>query len=121
MTPSELRARTKKFAVDVIRFAASAIPSDPIANRIAVQLTGAATSTAAGYRASCRARSRADFIYKLGNTIEEADESALWLEVLMESGMVASETARPLWQEADELTRILVKSRATARGSRSDR
>jgi hypothetical protein len=76
MTPDQLKARTKKFAVDVIRFAKS-IPKDPINDEIASQLTDAASSVAAHYRAVCRARSRADFINKLAGAIEEADESAL--------------------------------------------
>jgi four helix bundle protein len=74
MTPVELKARTKKFAVDVIRFAKS-IPRDHINDEIASQLTDAATSTAAYYRASCRARSRADFINKLAGGIEEVDDT----------------------------------------------
>jgi hypothetical protein len=64
MTPDELKARTKKFAVEVIRFA-KAIPKDHINDEIASQLADAATSTAAHYRAVCRAKSRADFINKL--------------------------------------------------------
>lgn len=120
MTPENLRARTKKFAVDVIRFA-KAIPQDPINTEIAAQLTDAASSVAANYRAVCRARSRADFINKLGMTIEEADESALWLEILSESGIARRESTQPLWQEADELTRILVRSRETARANREAR
>ena len=95
MTPDELRARTKKFAVDVIRFAKEDVPGDPINDEIARQLTDAATSVAAGYRAVCRARSRADFIYKLGNAIEEADESALWLEILCESGICPGHQTSP--------------------------
>lgn len=72
MTPDDLKARTKKFAVDVIRFARS-IPHDSINGEIASQLTDAATSTAAHYRAVCRAKSRADFINKLSGAIEEVD------------------------------------------------
>ena len=113
MTPVELKARTKKFAVDVIRFAKS-IPRDHINDEIASPLTDAATSTAAYYRASCRARSRADFINKLAGGIEEVDEAALWLEVLAESGICAASFTTPLWREADELTRIFVRSRETA-------
>jgi hypothetical protein len=96
MTPDQLKARTKTFAVDVIRFVRS-IPRDPINDEIASQLTDASTSVAAHYRAVCRARSRADFINKLAGAIEEVDE--------------------PLWREADELTRILVRSRETARAN----
>jgi four helix bundle protein len=117
MTPDDLKARTKKFAVDVIRFAKT-IPKDPINNEIAVQLTDAATSTAAHYCAVCRGRSRADFINKLGGAVEEVDESALWLEILAESGICQVSATTPLWREADELTRILVRSRETARANR---
>ena len=115
MEPEELRARTKAFAVQVIRFVKTTIPSDAISAEIARQLTRAGGSTAAGYRAVCRARTRKDFIYKLGNTIEEVDEAALWLEVLIESGITPSSESKRLWREADELTRILVASRETAR------
>jgi four helix bundle protein len=104
MTPDDMKARTKKFAVEVIRFAKS-IPRDYINDEIASQLTDAATSTAAHYRASCRARSRADFINKLAGGIEEVDEAALWLEVLAESGICPTSATAPLWKEADELTR----------------
>ena len=114
MTPDELKARTKKFAIDVILFA-KAIPHDPINREIASQLTDAATSVAAHYRAVCRAKSRADFINKLSGSIEEVDESALWLEILAEAGICASSKTTPLWREADELTRIFVRSRETAR------
>lgn len=117
MTPDELKDRTKKFAVDVIRFARP-IPRDRIDLAIASQLTDAATSVAAHYRAVCRARSRADFINKLAGAIEEADESALWLEILTESGISSGADTQPLRKEADELTRILVRSRETARANR---
>ena len=114
MTPDDLKARTKKFAVNVIRFA-KAIPKDHINDEIASQLTDAATSTAAHYRAVCRAKSRADFINKLSGAVEEVDESALWLEILREAEICSASQTMPLWKEADELTRILVRSRATAR------
>ena len=114
MTPDDLKARTKKFAVEVIQFARS-VPRDPIDGQIASQLTDAATSVAAHYRAVCRAKSRADFINKLSGAIEEVDESALWLELLAEAGICARSKTSPLWREADELTRIFVRSRETAR------
>jgi four helix bundle protein len=76
-----------------------------------------ATSTAAHYRAVCRAKSRADFTNKLSGAIEEVDESALWLEILSEAGICASSKTSPLWREADELTRIFVRSRETARAN----
>ena len=116
MTPAILRERTKKFAIQVILLAKT-LPTDPITTRIAV-LTDAASSVAAHYRAVCRARSRADFINKLGVTIGEADESALWLEILTETGMATRTATQSLWNEADELTRIAVRSRETARHNR---
>jgi four helix bundle protein len=118
--PAELRRRTKKFAADTIRFAKK-LPHDRVNNRIAGQLTDSAMSVAAGYRAVCRARSRADFIYKLGNAIEEADESALWLEILTEAEISPASETDPLWKEADELVRILVRSRETARANQKSR
>ena len=120
MTPGVLRDRTKKFAVNVIRFAKT-LPKDRIDAEIAAQLTDAASSVASNYRAVCRARSRADFINKLGVAIEEADESALWLEILVEAGISDRVATDPLWQEADELTGILVRSRETARNNRESR
>jgi four helix bundle protein len=118
MQPEDLRVRTKKFAVDVIAFARS-IPPDRINHQMAAQLTDAATAVASGYRAVGRARSRADFIYKLGNAIEEADESALWLEILTEAAIVSDAATARLRLEADEITRILVRSRETARANRA--
>ncbi len=115
MTPEMLRARTKKFAVDVIRFA-NTLPKDHIHDETASQLTDAATGTAAAYRSACRARSRADFVSQLGNAVEEVDEAALWLEILTAGNICTAAVTGPLWKEADELTRILVKSRHTARG-----
>jgi four helix bundle protein len=120
MDPAALRARTKKFAVDTIRFA-KGLPSDRITNRIIGQLTDSAGAVAAGYRAVCRARSRADFIYKLGNTIEAAGESALWLEILNEAELSPRSSTDSMWKEADELVRILVRSRETARANSQSR
>jgi four helix bundle protein len=99
MTPDDLKARTKKFAVEVIRFARS-IPRDPINDEIASQLTDAATSAAAHYRAVCRAKSRADFINKLSGAVEEVDEATLWLEILAESNTCTLSSTTELWREA---------------------
>jgi four helix bundle protein len=104
--------------VDAIRFA-RLIPRDPINQESASQLTDAATSVAAHYRAVCRAKSRADFINKLSGAIEEADESALWLEILVEAEICSRSVTASLWREADELTRILVRSRQTAKAKSS--
>jgi four helix bundle protein len=79
------------------------------------QLLRAGTGIGAHYRAVCRPRSDADFIAKLGLAIEEADESGYWLELLVEAGVVQARLIQGLVKEADELTRIFVASRETAR------
>ena len=113
MTPEELRNRTKSFALDVIRFCGK-VQADGTRDMTG-QLMRAAASVGANYRAVCRARSDVEFIAKLGVAIEEADESAYWLELLTESGLAASTETSALRNEAAELTRILVASRRTAK------
>ena len=76
------------------------------------------TSVAASYRSACRARSRREFIAKMGIVLEEADESLFWLEVVEERGMLRSAGGRLLRAEADELVAIIVSSIRTARGRR---
>ena len=114
MTPAELKQRTKKFALDIIKFT-SALPRGIATDVISRQLIKAGTGTAANYRHSCRAKSDRDFIMKMTNAEEEADESALWLEVLSDSGLARTAAAAPLLDEADQLTRIFVASINTAR------
>ena len=114
MAPTDLKQRTRKFALDVIRFT-SALTHGPATDIIGRQLIRAATGTAGNYRAACRAKSRRDFIAKMGTAEEEADESVLWLEVLSESGLARPAAVAPLLDEADQLTRIFVSSINTAR------
>lgn len=82
--------------------------------RIADQVFRSATSVAANYRAACRARSRREFIAKLGIVIEEAEETVFWLEFAVRSGVVASEAAGDLTREARELLAIFTASAKTA-------
>ena len=114
MTPEELRGRTKRFAIDIIRFCGF-LPQTDESRIIRRQLLRAGTAVGANYRAACRPRSRPDFIAKLGIVIEEADETSYWLELLAEAGLVTPTAATGLHQEAEALTRIFVSSRATAR------
>jgi len=81
------------------------------------QLLRCGTSVAANYRAACRARSKAEFVAKMGVVVEEADEAILWLELLTESGIVPPEKAELLLKEAHELTAIFTASRRTARNA----
>src|SRR5438034_8907616 len=95
----DLKLRTKRFALDVIRFVES-LPSDETSRILGRQLLRSGTSVGANYRAARRAKSSADFISKMGNVEEEADESAYWLELLVDSGKVKSVHAEPLTREA---------------------
>lgn len=82
---------------------------------IGVQLLRCGTSVAANYRAVCRARSRAEFLAKLGIVIEEADESEFWLEMLSEAGLLPEKRLCDLNSEANQLVAILNASRTTAK------
>ena len=113
MTLPELRARTKRFAVAIVQFHAT-LPRTETARILGSQLVRSGTAVGANYRAACRSRSRRDFIAKLGIVIEEADETCFWLELLDEAGLAQGGTSE-LRREADELTRIFVASRQTAR------
>ena len=116
MNPIELKARTKTFALRIIKLT-RAIPKNDDAGRvIAKQIVRSGTSVAANYRASCRARSRAEFISKIGTVEEESDETALWLELLIESDLIPAKKLSALWEEANALTGIMAASRKTAAG-----
>lgn len=114
MTPAEMAARTKRFAVDVVRFC-ERLPGGEGTRVIARQLLRAATSVGANYRAVQRGRSRAEFIAELGTVEEEADAAAYWLELLRELGVGdGAERERPQ-REACGLRAIVVSARKTAR------
>jgi four helix bundle protein len=112
---AELQARTKKFALDVIRCVRS-LPRTGEGRTIGGQLIRSATGVGANYRAVCRSRSRPEFVAKLGVALEEADESSFWLEIIVELQMVAGDRAMQLLDEANQLTAILAASRITAGG-----
>jgi four helix bundle protein len=114
MKNQELKDRTKQFALRVIRMT-DTLPQRVAADVLGRQVLRSATSVAANYRSACRARSRADFISKMGIVEEEADESGLWFELLVESGLVSNEKLTELQREANELTAIAVASIRTAR------
>lgn len=120
MAYEDLKLRTKQFALDVIRFTES-LPRDETARVIKRQLLRAGTSVGANYRAATRARSKADFISKMGIVEEEADESAFWLELLGETKRASDVIVGKLHREASELVAIAVASINTARKSTSNR
>lgn len=113
--PNDLKDRSKQFALRVLRLVES-LPNTLTARTIGGQLARSATSVPANYRAACRGRSNAEFIAKLGIVEEETDESAFWIEMLVDSGVVKSELVTELLDEADQLTAIWVASINTARG-----
>ena len=114
MTPKELKDRTKRFAADVVRLSRE-LPTTLDGRTIGGQLIRCGTSVAANYRASCRARSRPEFIAKLGTVEEEADETLFWLELAIDTRLVSVDRAKALLKEADELTAIFVASVKTAK------
>ena len=115
MTPEELKARTKQFALRVLKVADS-LPRSPSGRTLASQIADSGTSVASNYRAACKARSRKEFIAKLGVAEEEGDETQFWLEMIMESGLVPAKRLQSLLQEAHEITAILAASRKSAAG-----
>ncbi len=111
---SDLRDRTKQFALNVIHLCKS-LPNTAECRVIRKQLLRSATSVGANYRAACHARSRKDFIAKLALVEEEADESQFWLELLNELDEGATEYVSQLQEEAHEIVSIIVASKKTAR------
>ncbi|MBW7895262.1 MAG: four helix bundle protein [Opitutaceae bacterium] len=119
MKNEELKERTKQFALRVIRMTDS-LPRKMTADVLGRQVLRSATSVAANYRSACRAKSRADFISKMGTVEEEADESVLWLELIGEAGLMPASKLMALHDEASELTAIAVASIRTARKGRNN-
>ena len=113
MAERDLKVRTKDFAHRCVRMAMT-LPKNDLANHIRKQLIRSSTSVAANYRASCLAQSKAAFIAKLSICVEEADESAFWMEFLIEEKLMPETKLKDLLSEANQLTSILVASRKTA-------
>jgi four helix bundle protein len=92
----------------------NALPNNTAGRAIGNQLIRSGTSFAANYRAACRGRSRAEFIAKLGIVEEEADESCLWMELIIEGKIMQEKLVGDLLKEANEITAIIVSSRKSA-------
>jgi four helix bundle protein len=110
----EFKNRTKAFALRVIRLVDS-LPKARAANVIGGQLLRCGTSVGANYRAACRARSPADFTAKMGIVEEESDESAYWMELLIEAGIMNKGRVSALLNEANEICSMVVASIKTSR------
>ena len=114
MESEELKLRTKKFALRIIKLVQS-LPKNLTADVIGKQLLRCGTSVGANYRAACRARSQADFISKITIVEEEADESCYWLELIEEAKLMKKELLADIMIEASELTAIFTASGKTAK------
>ncbi|MCF7954915.1 MAG: four helix bundle protein [Phycisphaerae bacterium] len=112
MDRNELKRRTKEFAHRCVKLSAS-LQGDYLSRHICSQLIRSSTSVAANYRAACIAHSQAAFLSKLSIVIEEVNESAFWMEFLLEEGRLRENLASHLLKEASELTAIFIASRKT--------
>jgi four helix bundle protein len=106
--PEDLRTRTKKYALRIIRLFRALPRRDAVAEVLGKQLLRSATSVAAHYREACRAKSDLDFISKLEGAQQELEESELWLELLSDSGVIKPRLIQPLREETNELIAIFV-------------
>ena len=113
MNPEDLKRRTKQFALRILKLVA-ALPNTVQGRTIGGQLARAGTAVGANYRATCRSRSKAEFVARIGVVEEEADESAYWLELIVEGELLNQELVDPLLNEANELARIMASSRISA-------
>jgi len=114
MNEQLFKKRTKKLALDIIKLVED-LPKSRTADVIGRQLLRSATSIGANYRAACRGKSKADVISKLSIVEEEADESAYWLELLIDSGVVPETRIMELLKETNEIISMTVASIKTLR------
>ena len=113
MDAKEMNRRTKAFTLRVLKLC-RALPRTVEAQTVRHQLARCGTSVGVNYRATQRARSKAEFRAKLGVVLEEADESSFWLEVIMEDGMLPTSRVQPLYTECNELISMFVAGMNTA-------
>ncbi|MEN6575878.1 MAG: four helix bundle protein [Phycisphaerales bacterium] len=117
MDSEELKARTKQFALRVMKLVA-ALPRTAVGRAIGGQLVRCGTSVGANYRAACRSRSKAEFSAKLGTVEEEADETCFWLEVIVEGALLPAKRVAALLEEANALTAIFTSAVKTSKYGR---
>jgi four helix bundle protein len=119
MSPELFKKRTKAYALSVMSFT-DQLPASRTTSIVAGQLLRSGTSVGANYRAACRAKSSADFIFKMGTVEEECDESIYWMEILEESGKVKPNDVAGLKKEGSEILAMVVASINTARLRRNN-
>jgi four helix bundle protein len=118
--PYDLKLRTKRFAIEILQLV-DELPKKKSTDIISYQLGRSASSVAANYRASSRAKTTKDFINKLKIVGEECDEAQFWLEALIEGKFHDEAKTQELHKEATELVAIIVKSIQTARANFNDK
>ena len=116
MNKVDLQKRTKQFNIDVIKVCET-LPRNAAGFELAKQIIRSSGSVGANYRATQRAKSKADFIYKLEIVIEEADETMYWFEVMSETGLIDTKNATVLIKEANELVSIFVATVKTTKAN----
>jgi four helix bundle protein len=114
MNADEFKKRTKRFALEIIRVVES-LPKTATAYTIGGQLLRCGTSVGSNYRSACRARSRRDFVNKMGIVEEESDECLYWMELLIEAAIVKVEFLCDVMAEGREILSMVVRSIRTAR------
>jgi|SRR5579872_2941824 len=107
MPDRDLKKRTQQFALDVIQFVEK-LPATETCRTLGRQLLRCGTSVGANYRAAARAKSKADFIAKMGIVVEEADESAYWMELLAAAQKTTPDATAALLLEANELVLVAI-------------
>lgn len=117
MPEYDLRKRTKLLALRVIRLY-GALPTGMVAHTLGKQLLRSGTSVGANYREAYRARSDAEFIAKMGDCLRELDETAYWLELLVESDTIPKQKLAPLMDETDQLIAIFTTIIKKKKGNR---
>ena len=115
---SEMKKKTKQFAIDIIKFCDS-LKSCKASSVITYQLVKSATSTGANYRAACRARSKNEFFSKICIVVEESDESEYWLEIIKEANLSKDEReTERLMNEISEVIKIMSKAKNSTYGKK---
>lgn len=116
MNADELKNRTREFSLRIVKLV-GALPKSVEGRAIANQIVRSGTSVAANYRSACRARSRTEFVAKIGVVLEEADETLLWLELIIAAQLLPAARIDSLLREADELVAIMPATRIRPRSS----
>ena len=111
---NEMQSRTKQFAIDTIKYC-DELPKRISFRTIIFQLVKSSTSVGANYRAACRARSKAEFFSKMSITVEEADETQYWLEIIKGLNVKSKDRElERLLSEIEVIIKVFAKARKNA-------